>query len=304
MKAIALTLSLVFAGAILAEGQETPVTPPVKQPDAPVVDEPSRRPPRWQDAEWLGQIDQLRSHPRAGDIHNGPLNANVAEVFEMDDETRKKVKQVMAEYDQAVLDQARRWSKEVETLRADYERKLVEAVPEARREVTRKVLDFSHRNWSSSFQREEQFKKEYKEKSVAIEKELAGVGEDQQDKRREMRQKMSAWVAERRKTLSDPDREAIKQLKAMLTPEEVARLDKFDRSRPIVAPQPGGVQQGPGAAPRGERPMRPRERRQEKEKEKEHGAQAPATQPPAAEPAAPTAPPAPAPAPAAPAPQE
>ncbi|HYF48566.1 MAG TPA: hypothetical protein VEJ63_04135 [Planctomycetota bacterium] len=289
MKTFALLFSLVLAGGVLAEGQEKPPLKPLS-----AMDQPERKPPRWQDAEWLGQIDQLRSHPRAGDIHNGPLTANVADVFEMDEETRKKVQDVMKEYDQAVLDQARRWNKEVETLRADFERKLVEAMPEPKRETTRKVLDFSHRNWSSSFQREEQFKKEYKEKSTAVEKELAGLGEDQQDKRKEMRQKMSAWVAERRKTLSDPDREAIKQLREMLSPEEVARLDKFDRSRPIVAQPPGAQPGNQGVGPR-ERPMRRERERNNKEQGK---APAPPTPQPAPAQPAPVEQPAPAPAPA------
>jgi len=276
---------------LLAENKEAPApapvpaptpapaaNPPVTAPAATPADRFERRPPRWQDATWLGQMDRLRSHPRAGDIQNGPLSASVVDVFELDEASRAKVKQIMDEYDAAIIEQARRWNKEAEGLRAEFEQRLTEAVPEARRDAARKVLDFSHRNWSSSFEQEEQYKKEYAEKRKAADAELARNG-NEPDRRKEIQQQMSAWVQQRRKTLSDPDRETIKQLREMLSPEEAARLERYDRSRPIMVPvqPPAGAQApaGPKMNPREDRPMRPRERR----KQEQEAAQTPPAQP-------------------------
>lgn len=270
MKAFLFALTLGLSGSLIAENQETPpaqppadpapATPPApKVPAQPAA--PVRRPPRWQDAQWLGQMDRLRSHPRAGDIQTGTISANVVDVFEMDDQTREKAKKIMDEYDIAITEQARRWNKEAEGLRAEFEQRLTEVIPEARRDTAKKVLDFSHRNWSSSFEKEEQFKKEYAEQSAAMDKELAKIGNDE-DKRKELRQRLSGWVAQHRKAMSDPDRDAIKQLREMMSPEEAARMDQYDRARPIQAPQAGDPSNPNGPlGPRADRPVRPRERK-------------------------------------------
>jgi len=182
---------------------------------------------------WILAIDLLRQEPRPGEVINGGISASFVDVFELKDEDKVRVNQLMQEYEEALLKKAAAWDGELRAMRAECENKLLQNVPEGRRAQTQKVLDFSHAQWAEAHGRVLKLDAEYSRRIKAQKEALATTGNDDV---KNSRNAMLSWLREEHQKWDQRDEATLKAIREMLTPEEAARLEQFDRKRPPAAP--------------------------------------------------------------------
>src|SRR5262245_48894297 len=132
-KILVLTALAMLVGPAFAENLETPAKPAEKV--------------RSQDPKWLTAIERLRLQPRPGEISNFAITTDIADIYKLTEEQKTKIAALQDAYDAAILQKAQKWEEESKALRAEYEAKLVEALPEEKREQSKKLLDLSHAHW-------------------------------------------------------------------------------------------------------------------------------------------------------------
>ena len=176
--------------------------------------------------EWLGAVERLRVLPRPGEIKAASVTANICAVYGLSPEDTAKGDTITKEYEAALLKLAAKWLEEEKALRTEYEARLVQLLPAAKREAAGKLLEFSHAQWVTPTDREAGFRKEY------VEKLREARGRLKAEELEAERAKIQAWVKERRAQLTQRTEDVLKQIREMLAPAEAARLEQFDRNRP------------------------------------------------------------------------
>jgi hypothetical protein len=177
---------------------------------------------------WLAAIERIRAMPFPGEFKNAGLEADLEDVFELNDAAKLEVVKIQNAYSAELLQRAAKWAEEEKALRAEYEAKALQAVPEARREAAKKALEFSHNNWTPTLERDGNFKKEFASRVAELRENRAKLSVDELN---EAREKMHAWVRETRDKLALKDEDTIKNLKALLAADEAERLQKLVKLR-------------------------------------------------------------------------
>ena len=191
---------------------------------APTANEPS-------DA-WLAAVERIRAMPLPGEFKNAGLEADLEDVFELNDAAKTEIIKLQSAYSAELLQRAAKWADEEKALRAEYEAKVLQSIPEARRDAAKKALEFSHTSWLPPLERDGNFKKEFSTRVAELRDNRAKLSVDELN---EAREKMHAWVRETRDKLAARDEDTIKQLKALLAADEAERLQKLVHLR---APEP------------------------------------------------------------------
>lgn len=216
MHALKISILLLAAAPLLYSGE----------PDG--EKEPPRiRPPEHSD-DWLEAIERLRSMPRPGEIKNAGVSASIADVYELTPEQKAKVAGINAAFEAELLARAAKWDAEQRALRDDYEARVLLAIPQERRESAKKLLDFSHSKWITPLDRESAFKKEYLRRANELLEDRAKLSVEELN---EKRKEMQAWVKAERHRINAQDAEVLKGLRALLSKDELERLEQFDRNR-------------------------------------------------------------------------
>src|SRR6185295_15142172 len=100
-------------------------------------------------------------------------------------------------------------------LRAEYEAKVLAALPEARRDAAGKVLAYSHEQWVTPFEFEAKLRAEY------IDKRLAGENKDTPPEEIEAHKKeLQSWIRTQREKAQARNKEVVNKLRALLDPKE------------------------------------------------------------------------------------
>ena len=229
--------ALLAAWAVLAGSQRRIYAADGPNPVQPVPQPaPVEKIEKWEPTpEWLAAIERLRINPKPGEIENGGLTTGVTEVFELSPAEQQNVDKIVAEYDAELVKKAAKWEEELKAARAEYEAKVIAALPEPKRDAAKKILDFSHAKWTPPLDREQKFKVAFVEREKALREKTKGkTPEEIADAREELR----AWVKEERARMTKEDEDLIASLKALLTPEEAQRLDRYNRHRVVAPPAP------------------------------------------------------------------
>ncbi len=229
-------------------GPTTPQPPGPSTPPAPTVN-PQRQPPqlpvnplRPPNQEFVSALDRIRMQPRAGEVSNGMFSSPLADVFTDSAETKMKVSSVMAEYERALVEQAKKWEKELSDLRAQYDAKIVAELPEARRDAVNKFLSMSREKWSESNARDAATRTEFLErmrKAATAAGPIRGTGPGTPSNAG------SEWLAEERTKNANLEDQAVQKMRELLAPDEAARFDRRVRVRPAPRPPMPGIGQRP-----------------------------------------------------------
>jgi hypothetical protein len=208
---------LIMASTSVFSGQST----------AP-VDKPLTRDERSN--EWLIALEKLRILPRPGDIQNAGILANIGDVVETTAEQKAAIAGAMKAYDAALVQKTAQWEADMKALRAEYEAKVLAALPAPRREAAGKALAYSHEQWVTPFEFEAKLRAEY------IEKRLAGENKDTPPEEIEAHKKeLQTWIRSQRDKAQEHNKEVVKNLKALLDPKEAERLSEFDKNKELPA---------------------------------------------------------------------
>ncbi|HYG77753.1 MAG TPA: hypothetical protein VEK08_22295 [Planctomycetota bacterium] len=235
---------LIFASsALLLAGEPAPTPRPGIRPDLAGAE---------LDPEWLAIIERIRTLPRPGEIRNIGLTTDVTAVYDLSAEQKAEIEKQVRAYEAELLKLAAKWHQEQIALRSTYEAKVIATLPDAKKENARKVLDFSHTNWITPLDRDEAFKKEFSKRVADLRENRAKLSVDELNAARE---EMQAWVKTQRDARIEKDQNVIKQLEAMLTPEEAERLKQFVRFR--SEPEPP-QKETPPAEPKPEKTKKPK----------------------------------------------
>lgn len=233
--AMLVVASLLSGAAQCAEDVKPSGTPPVPAGSG-TAPPAAERLEKWEPSEnWIAAIERLRSFPRPGEIVNAGVTAGAADIVKVSPAEEASIDKLVAEYDAAALQKAAKWEDELKALRADYEAKVVAAFPEAKRDTAKKLLDLSHAKWVTPTERDVKFKKEFIEREKAFK--LATRNKPPEETT-EAREEIKTWIHDERAKMAKEDEETIAALKALLTPEEVERLERFNRHRPVPTPPP------------------------------------------------------------------
>ena len=216
-------IALMLSASLFAE--EPKPKPPA--PAAPAPNEPS-------DA-WLAAIERIRAMPLPGEFKNAGLEADLEDVFELNDAAKTEIIKLQSAYNAELLQRAAKWADDEKALRAEYEAKVLQSIPEARRDAAKKALEFSHNSWLPPLERDGNFKKEFSTRVAELRDNRAKLSVDELN---EAREKMHAWVRETRDKLAARDEDTIKQLKALLAADEAERLQKLVHLRPPESEAP------------------------------------------------------------------
>jgi hypothetical protein len=202
------------------------------------ADERPRAAPAELSPEWLGAIERLRLLPRPGEIKGSGFVANVAAVYGVPDESAARCEAVQKEYDAALLKLAAKWEQDAKTLRAEYEPKLVQALPQESREPAQKLLTASNTHWVTPYDRETAFRNEFAKRSADLRESKLKITAEEFE---EAKGKLQAWVRDTRAKLIQQNADFLKQLREMLGPDNAARLDA------IVSPKKAAEEAAPKA---------------------------------------------------------
>jgi hypothetical protein len=234
MRVAALLLIVLIAAPAFAANEKDPAPPP--PPTQPPV-KAEKADTRWDiTPAMLTAIERLRLTPKAGEIMNSGITAGVADVFDVPEAARGNVDKLVAAYDAEQLKLAEKWESELKALRADYEAKIIAEIPEPRRDTAKKLLDLSHEKALMPIDLEQQFTRELIARSNETHERTKNLSPDQQAEGRAL---LNQWVREQRNKIATEMANAVDSLREILTPEEVQRLEKFNRHRPVnQQPQP------------------------------------------------------------------
>jgi len=179
--------------------------------------------------EWLALVERIRAMPRPGEIRNTGLNTDLTGVYELADDTKAEIKKTVEAYDAELMKRAAKWHDEQKTLRAEFESKVVQSLPESKKETAKKLLEISHAHFATPLDRDDAFKKEFAKRVADLRDSRAKMNVDQLNAARE---EMQAWIKSERRKLADKDEAVINAMKAQLAPDEAERLQHLVRVRP------------------------------------------------------------------------
>ena len=231
MRIAALLLTVLVAAPAFAASEKDPAPPPPPTPPAK-AEKPDTR---WDiTPAMLTAIDRLRLTPKAGEIMNSGITTGVTDVFEVPETAHENVDKLVAAYDADELKLAAKWERELKVLRADYEAKIIAELPEARRDAAKKLLDFSHDKALLPIELEQQFTRELIARSNETRERTKDLSPELQTEGRAL---LNQWVREQRNKITMEIANVVDGLREFLTPEEVQRLEKFNRHR-LASQQP------------------------------------------------------------------
>ena len=175
--------------------------------------------------EWLMAIERLRQYPRAGDIQNAGVLANIGDIVETTPEQQAAIAAQLKAYDAALLEKTKQWESELAVLRAEHETKLVASLPEARRDAAKKALDYSHAQWTTPFDFEVRLKSDFlKKKNTTNEADAS-------------HKEFVTFIKTQRIKAQEHDAETVKTLKSLLDQKEAERLNLMDKNRVVPVPE-------------------------------------------------------------------
>ncbi len=183
-------------------------------------------------SEWLIAFEKLRTLPRPGELRTAGIAANIGDVIEITPEQQASIAAALKGFDAAMVQKAAQWETEMKALRADYEAKIVAALPEARRDAAQKALAFSHEQWTVPLEFEARLRAEFIAK-----KERAEDKKTPPEELAAYRKDFMSWIETQRTKAREKDAETVKNLKALLDPKEAERLSDFDKNK-VVPPAP------------------------------------------------------------------
>jgi hypothetical protein len=186
--------------------------------------------PRERSPAWVGAIERLRAQPRAGEIQNAGVTAYITDVVSVPDREKAEIQKILADYDAAVLERAAKWEEDLKALRAQYEEKMIELLPDDRREPMRNALKISHDNWITGHDLQAMIERN------SIER-MKNLPPREKPDREKALAEVRAWLTEQRNLAKKKDEETLRKIRELLTPEEVKRLETFDRDRIVAEPE-------------------------------------------------------------------
>jgi hypothetical protein len=211
-----LALPLLLAAAISLAGDEKPIPAP-----------PDKLYHRELSTDWLWAIERLRILPRPGEIRTTEgLTAGVTDIYELQPAETAQIEKALTEYDAALLQKAAKWETEMKELRAEYEAKVIAALPQTKQVEAKKVLDFTHAKWVTPSEREGKFRNEFAARAKAFRE--ATKDKSLEDKA-DGQETIARWVKAERAKLRKEDVDLIYAVRACLSPDAAEKLDKFDR---------------------------------------------------------------------------
>lgn len=222
-------VTVFICGSLLVSAGE-PIEAPPTQPPGTLERRGVLSP--QEKMQWLIAIERIRSLPRPGEIQNGPLNAMVSDIYDLSGNEKEKIARLLEAHHAELLKKAAQWEQEARAIRDAYQIKLIELLPSAKRETAKKLLDFSQSKWISPLE----YENNANEAFIAERNKWKAFEEKNPDKKEEARESMKAWSANQKERLRQQEMETLKGLVDMLSTEEAARLDKFNRNR--IVPQP------------------------------------------------------------------
>lgn len=227
---------IVLLAASLAAGAVGPtlLSAAGEAKDKAKADEPARPPMQAPDPEWLGAVERLRLLPRPGEIKAGGVSAGLSALCGLPAEGAARCEAILKEYHAALLKLAAGWEQEAKAVRTEHEARLLQLLPDARRDAAQKALELSHSRWVTPHDREAAFRKEYAAKATAVRDSKLRVTTEEFEA---ARAKLQEWVHETRGKLIQQDLELLKQVRDLLSPEDAARLDQLSKHRGKPAEQ-------------------------------------------------------------------
>jgi len=229
---ILLQLALFCATAMAVD--EKPNTPP-----------PDKLYHRELSTDWLWAIERLRVMPKPGEVRTSEgLDAGITDIYDLQPAETAQIEKALTDYDAALLQKATKWETEMKELRAEYEAKVIAALPQAKQAEAKKVLDFTHSKWITPSERAGKFRNETWARARAFHESTKDKSpEDKAD----AQENLAIWVKNERAKMTKEDIDLIDAIKAMLTPDAAQRLEKFDRFKQAAqdAPQPEPKQPQP-----------------------------------------------------------
>ena len=226
-------LSVLFVSVSLwAEQAQGPVPPAPAQPAVQPQPGPQRvqtpqpgfhpqgMPPmmRPQQDEWTLALDRMRMFPRPNEIPFGQAQISITDIYKLTTDQTAAIQAVNDNYTKALQEKAANWELEQKAVRDEYAAKLIEVLPEAKRASAKKLLDYVHANCMSGAQRRQISNKEQQALQL-----------DQRTP--EGRTKFQEWWQADRLKASQQDEESLKAMKAVLDPEDAAKLEETARPR-------------------------------------------------------------------------
>lgn len=224
---LVILLQLALASAAALAGDERPGPTP-----------PDKLYHRELSTEWLWAIERLRALPKPGEIRTTEgLNAGVTDIYDVQKAELTQIEKALSDYDAALLQKAAKWETEMKELRAEYEAKIVAALPQAKQAEAKKVLDFTHSKWATPSEREGKFKAQFAARAKAYHE---ATKDKSLDEKAEAQEIVSAWVKAERLKMTKEDFDQIDAIKALTTPDIAQRLEKFNRMKlePDATPPP------------------------------------------------------------------
>jgi hypothetical protein len=205
-------------------------------------DEPVRGSSAGPNQAWLAALERVRALPGPGQIVVADTRVDLAALHEPAPETAAKLKALGETYQAELLKLAAKWEQDARSLRAEYEAKMIEALPEARREAARAALKLSQERWTTPLDREAAFQREFTERVVGLRARKLQLSAEQYE---EESAKIQTWVKQERARIRKQDEELRTQLRGLLAPEEAARFDQLTGKKSETNAKP------PAPAPRG-----------------------------------------------------
>ena len=197
-----------------------PIIRPVTKPD---------------NTEWLAQIERLRLYPRPGSIIGAGISANVVDVYSLNGGEKAEIDKVLGAYNTALLQKAAAWESEIKILHDEYENKIILALPEAQRDRTKQLLQTCLSHWITPFERDAQWTRKFIDHKARLLPKEPLVGDELKAAGAAMR----VWISEEKKKAEAKNTELANAIRAMLTPDEIFRIEKYDRNQ--VLKQGSGV---------------------------------------------------------------
>lgn len=181
--------------------------------------------------EWLRATERLRQLPRPGEIRSAGVLVNIGDLIETTPVEKAAIVEATKAYDTALAKKAEQWENEMKTLRAEHQAKVIAAIPEARRDAAKKLLEYSQAQWTLPFEFEARMRTRIAEKF-----DQANAPSVAAEEANKIRREVRDWIKDQRQKEVTRNAEVMKTMKSMLEPTEAERLDKFDKNR--VVPQP------------------------------------------------------------------
>jgi len=169
-------------------------------------------------------------------LTNGSFVARITDIFSDAGETRLKTSAIQTEYDKALVDKLSKLEGELKELRAQFEDRIIQELPEAKRETAKKLLETSRTKWAEAGERDSKMRGDFLEHmraaaQAANANRAKGVPSPTQPKPNGVPDEAQTWLRDERAKATIQDSETILGLRALLPPEDATRFDRYNRSR-------------------------------------------------------------------------